>query len=194
MLYLTLFPPYHSQLCHATFWVVLLAWALLSLSVIWWLRKGLERLEASRLLPVEYGTVTATSVLGGLVLYQEARYVGALNLALMGVGILLICCGCALVGRRKTMPKKYMPGSYVAHRMMPLVRSRVARRNMRHLQLADVAGPGLAEQSPTRNGAASPKPHARQDEEALHGANGHPQQAGEDVHAEESHHHQDLRV
>ena len=30
--------------------------------VIWWLRKGLERLEASRLLPVEYGTVTATSV------------------------------------------------------------------------------------------------------------------------------------
>ena len=45
MLFLTLFPPYESQLCHATFWLVILAWALLSVAVIWWLRKGLERLE-----------------------------------------------------------------------------------------------------------------------------------------------------
>ena len=98
MLFLTLFPPYESQLCHATFWLVILAWALLSIAVIWWLRKGLERLEASRLLPVEYGTVTATSVLGGLVLYQEARHVGTLNLCFMGVGILLICLGCGSSG------------------------------------------------------------------------------------------------
>jgi hypothetical protein len=34
MLYLTLFPPYKSQLCHTTFWLVVLAWALISVLVI----------------------------------------------------------------------------------------------------------------------------------------------------------------
>jgi len=62
-----------SQLCFAFFWVVLLAWALLSLAAIYWLRKGLVHLPASRLLPIEYGTVTTTSVLGGLVVYQARK-------------------------------------------------------------------------------------------------------------------------
>ena len=156
MLFLTLFPPYESQLCHATFWLVILAWALLSIAVIWWLRKGLERLEASRLLPVEYGTVTATSVLGGLVLYQEARHVGTLNLCFMGVGILLICLGCGLVGQRKTLPRRFMPGTVVAHRMITL---RV-KRQKRHQHLTEVAGPGLAEAIPKQPTSPS-KAHSR---------------------------------
>lgn len=99
-----------SQLCFAFFWVVLLAWALLSLAAIYWLRKGLVHLPASRLLPIEYGTVTTTSVLGGLVVYQEHKYVPVSpNLSVMGFGIGLICVGCALVGRRKTLKRKYMP-------------------------------------------------------------------------------------
>ena len=139
-----------SQLCFAFFWVVLLAWALLSLAAIYWLRKGLVHLPASRLLPIEYGTVTTTSVLGGLVVYQahkgvplnsflppslpslnavtcpellpsslysflqscdqEHKYVPVSpNLSVMGFGIGLICIGCALVGRRKTLKRKYMP-------------------------------------------------------------------------------------
>tara|TARA_B100000787_G_scaffold135733_1_gene104484 strand:- start:162 stop:356 length:195 start_codon:yes stop_codon:yes gene_type:complete len=39
-------------------------------------------------------------------LYQEATTVSNLNLAMMGVGIALIVGGCALVGKRKTMPKR----------------------------------------------------------------------------------------
>ena len=52
-----------AQICACS----LLASALL---VIWWLRKGLTHLPASRLLPVEYGTVTSTSIIGGLVLFK----------------------------------------------------------------------------------------------------------------------------
>jgi multidrug transporter EmrE-like cation transporter len=89
-----------SQLSHPTFWIVGLAWAVFSVAAIWWLRKGLLHLPASRLLPVEYGCVTATSVLGGLILFREHQYVPAESLRWMGFGLLLICVGCALVGRR----------------------------------------------------------------------------------------------
>ena len=98
------------------------------------------RAQASRLLPVEYGTVTATSVVGGLVLYQEARHVDSLNLCFMGVGIMLICLGCGLVGQRQALPRRFMPGAVVAHRMITL---RVERQK-RHQHLTEVAGPGLA--------------------------------------------------
>ena len=55
------------------FYAFLTAWALLSVAAIWWLRKGLLFLEVTRLLPIEYGVVTCTSVIGGLVIYQEHR-------------------------------------------------------------------------------------------------------------------------
>ena len=61
---------------------------------------------------------------------------------MMGIGILLICGGCALVGKRKTVPRRYMPGHYVAHRFLP--HSRVKRRT-KHTQLNEVAGPGLVD-------------------------------------------------
>ena len=60
-----------NQACDAVFWVTALGVLGFSLLVIWWLRKGLSQLPASRLLPVEYGTVTSTSIVGGLVIYQE---------------------------------------------------------------------------------------------------------------------------
>ena len=114
-----------SQLCFANFYAFLTAWALLSVAAIWWLRKGLLFLEVTRLLPIEYGVVTCTSVIGGLVIYQEHRFVPTSNLIYMSLGILLICAGCALVGKRKTMPKRYMPGrvahDVVAHRMVPVL-------------------------------------------------------------------------
>ena len=79
-------------------------------------------------------------MLGGLVLYQEALHVGPLNLCMMGVGILLICFGCGLVGQRKALPRRFMPGAVVAHRMITF---RV-KRQKRHQQLAEVTGPPLA--------------------------------------------------
>lgn len=117
-----------SQLCHFMFWLLVVLWLLLSIAVIWWLRKGLLNLEASRLLPVEYGTVTSTSVIGGLVLYKEHRWVSAKDQALMMIGIALIVLGCALVGRRKSlMSRRYMPHHVVAHRFLPPLRREAER-------------------------------------------------------------------
>ena len=84
-----------SQLCSPIFWVVCLLLVLLSFGVVWWLRKGLTVLPASRLLPVEYGTVTSTQILGGLIVYQEHRFVSKFNLWMMFLGLLLILIGCA---------------------------------------------------------------------------------------------------
>ena len=117
-----------SQLCHATFWVSALLLVLLTLLVIVWLRKGLSHLEASRLLPVEYGTVTSTSILGGLILYQEHRYVSRLHICFMMVGILLILLGCGLVGRRKTIKKRFDPGYRFNHEALPHIRAQMAAR------------------------------------------------------------------
>ena len=75
-------------------------------------------------------------MLGGLVLYQEANFVGTFNLVMMGVGILLISCGCGLVGRRKTVPKRFMPGHVVAHHVRSRVKAR--RHGANHVQLAEV--------------------------------------------------------
>ena len=49
----------YSQLCYATFYVVGTLWLLLSFAVVVWLRKGLQHLPVTRLLPVEYGTASA---------------------------------------------------------------------------------------------------------------------------------------
>uniref|UniRef100_A0A7S3B2B9 Magnesium transporter n=1 Tax=Haptolina ericina TaxID=156174 RepID=A0A7S3B2B9_9EUKA len=118
-----------SQLCHAALYIVGIVWILLSVLVIQWLRKGLLVLEASRLLPVEYGTVTSTSVLGGLVLYQEGKFCTSEDMWLMALGISFIIFGCCLVGRRKSlMSRRYMPGHVVQHRCLPPL-----RRSMAHV-------------------------------------------------------------
>ena len=53
------------------------------------------------------------------------------NLYVMGCGILLILLGCALVGRRKTIKRKYMPGHVVAHRCLPMLCLRTTTRDRR---------------------------------------------------------------
>uniref|UniRef100_A0A7S4MVH9 Uncharacterized protein n=1 Tax=Prymnesium polylepis TaxID=72548 RepID=A0A7S4MVH9_9EUKA len=90
-----------SQLGHATLYVVVGWWAGASLMTVWWLRKALHALEASRVLPIEYGTFTATSVLLGLIVYDEAKWVSTTNRWLMAIGISIIVGGCALVGGRR---------------------------------------------------------------------------------------------
>jgi len=145
-----------SQLCHATYWVLIVMLCLFSVCVIWWLRKGLSHLAASRLLPVEYGTVTSTSIVGGLVIYQERRFVGPLNLYMMMVGILLILLGCALVGRRKTIKKHYDPGHQILHKYLPQARDQlqeqlVRRHIIKARKLGHVGGstPRRAKRTPT---------------------------------------------
>ena len=83
--------------------VMLGGWALTSLLVVWWLRKGLGALPASRLLPIEYGTFTATSVLSGLVCYDEVRFVAEGHLRIMSGGMVLVLVGCAFVGSRRAL-------------------------------------------------------------------------------------------
>lgn len=120
-----------SQLCHPTYWTMVVMLCVFSIAVIWWLRKGLSHLAASRLLPVEYGTVTSTSILGGLIIYQERRFVGMLNLWMMALGICLILLGCALVGRRKTIKKQYDPGHQMLHKYLPQARDQLALHKVR---------------------------------------------------------------
>eukprot|EP00966_Prymnesium_polylepis_P302447 6987455-Prymnesium_polylepis.1 len=50
-----------SQLCHAAFWAVAAALVALFAAQVYWLRKALIHLEVTRVLPVEYGTVTSLS-------------------------------------------------------------------------------------------------------------------------------------
>ena len=78
-------------------------WALASAATIYWLRKALARLPASRLLPIEYGTFTLTSVLAGLICYDEARFVGLGQLQTIGFAMVLVLVGCALVGSRQSL-------------------------------------------------------------------------------------------
>jgi len=116
-----------SQACSPVFWGSWLLLVCLTLLVIMWLRKGLSALPSSRLLPVEYGTVTSTSILGGLILYQEGRFVPVYHLWMMGVGILLILIGCGLVGRRKTIKKYHDPGYIFNHAYLPRLKEGVAQ-------------------------------------------------------------------
>jgi drug/metabolite transporter (DMT)-like permease len=167
MLYLTLTEG-RSQLCHGAFWVLWLLLAVVSVLVIWWLRKGLSHLEASRLLPIEYGTVTSTSIIGGLVIYQEYRFVATHNLINMMGGIILICLGCGLVGRRKTIKKRFDPGYQFNHQVIPAAQQHLFRH------MGRLTGWGVYNQSildtlpdpelttvsrmPTRSGLGHPDP------------------------------------
>ena len=83
--------------------LAVVAWGVLSLTSVWWLRKGLKALEASRLLPVEYGTFTASSVTGGLIVFDEYKLVPTSSLWLMAGGCLLMLAGCILVGSRRAV-------------------------------------------------------------------------------------------
>ena len=90
----------HSQVCYAIFWVVASSLLVLFGAQVIWLRKALLHLEVTRVLPVEYGTVTTLSVLGSLVLFQEHTLLTPPRLAAVFAGIVLILLGCALVGSR----------------------------------------------------------------------------------------------
>lgn len=59
------------QLCHPAFWVVLGLQLLLLLLLVWWLRKALIHLEVTRVLPIEYGTVSALSIPGSVAKMAE---------------------------------------------------------------------------------------------------------------------------
>ena len=54
------------------------------------------------MLPIEYGSVSSLSMVGSLVLFQEADFVPHPNGVLIGLGILLIALGCGLIGARWT--------------------------------------------------------------------------------------------
>jgi hypothetical protein len=89
-----------SQMDHVVFSSMIGVWLFASLTVVWWLRKGLANLPATRLLPIEYGTFTSASVMAGLLVYDEQRFVSKDHLQLMVVGVVLVALGCAAVGSR----------------------------------------------------------------------------------------------
>lgn len=92
-----------SQLRQPAFAAVLAAWAASSLAAVWWMRKGLENLPAHRMLPVEYGAFVSSSVVVGLVVYDEARYVDAAATWCIALGVALVVAGCGLIGSRRVL-------------------------------------------------------------------------------------------
>uniref|UniRef100_A0A7S2GGI3 Uncharacterized protein n=1 Tax=Haptolina brevifila TaxID=156173 RepID=A0A7S2GGI3_9EUKA len=83
--------------------VIVAVWSFFSLTSVWWLRKGLKALEASRLLPVQYGTFTAMSVFVGLYVFDEAALVSHTSLWLIFSGCTLMTIGCIFVGSRRAL-------------------------------------------------------------------------------------------
>ena len=112
---------------------------------------------------MEYGTVTSTSILSGLVIYQERHYVSSFDVWMMACGILLILLGCALVGRRKTIKKKFDPGLIIANKYLPHAREQLARHTSKTPRPMGHIGGSTAPRRP--NGAVrspSDLPRARE--------------------------------
>jgi hypothetical protein len=109
-----------SQLNDPVFAIVCTAWTGSSLFVIWWLRKSLTVLPASRLLPIEYGTFTASSVLGGLLVFDEQRVVTSGHLWLMALGSILVIVGCIVLGSRQSIVTSGAPNGLSEDRTMAL--------------------------------------------------------------------------
>ena len=123
MLFLTL--EGQNQLCSSTFWGTVGILVILCLLQVWWLRKGVANLPVTRLLPIEYGTVSSTSIIAALVIYQERQYVSNTHILFMMVGIVLIAIGCGLVGRRKTIKKYLDPVRKITHDYLPRVQNQI---------------------------------------------------------------------
>ena len=130
----------NSQLEAPTFWCFIAVWVLTSLAVVWWLRKGLANLAANRMLPIEYGTFTAVSVLAGLVCYDEARYVSQRHRMLMAGGVLLVILGCALVGSRRALRLKCCGASCTSEEEEAAVQHASRVRGVLHERLLPANG------------------------------------------------------
>ena len=97
-------------------------------------------------------------------LYQEAKTVSSFNLAMMGAGIGLICGGCSLVGKRKTIKKKYDVPRIVAHRFLPLLRKArqlPSHHGQHHQRMRDASGHAMhRDASPSRATLTAPSPRS----------------------------------
>ena len=102
LLYLTL--EGRSQLCFAIFWLLGVGLFALVLAQIWWLRKALLVLEVSRVLPIEYGVTTLTSMLASLFVLGELEFVPGAGATFIVLGMILILAGCLLIGFQTPIP------------------------------------------------------------------------------------------
>lgn len=102
LLYLTLGGT--SQLCFAIFWLLGVGLFALVLAQIWWLRKALLVLEVSRVLPIEYGVTTLTSMLASLFVLGELEFVPGAGATFIVLGMILILAGCLLIGFQTPIP------------------------------------------------------------------------------------------
>ena len=91
-----------SQLSLPVFWIMSVALFALMIGQVWWLRKALLNLPVSRVLPIEYGVVSALTMLGGIFFFQEISYVPAGGGWAIAAGITFMLFGCIFVGLRWT--------------------------------------------------------------------------------------------
>ena len=91
-----------SQISLPIFWILGVCLLFLMFGQVWWLRKALLNLPVSRVLPIEYGVVSALTMLGGIFFFQEGKYVPEGGGWAIGVGIFFMLVGCVLVGLQWT--------------------------------------------------------------------------------------------
>ena len=91
-----------SQISFPIFWIMGCSLICLMGGQVWWLRKALLNLPVSRVLPIEYGLVSALTMLGGVFFFQEWVYVPEGGGWAISGGIVLMLVGCVLVGLRWT--------------------------------------------------------------------------------------------
>lgn len=124
----------NSQLGSWVFYVFLLGIAIDGVFIVWWLRKAYARFEAVKLLPIQMGMLTTSSVLGGLSFYQEYAEMSTLDLAMTFCGLFFILSGIFTMYAWETI--------YVKMRAR---RSAIARRS--HLQTDSLNEPLMTTES-----------------------------------------------
>jgi drug/metabolite transporter (DMT)-like permease len=94
-----------SQLGDWRFYFVFLMLGSFTLAIMWWMRKGYTRFEAVMMLPIQMGTLTSSTVLGGLMFYAEYTQMEektrAFHLIMVAVGVGFILLGILYPARSK---------------------------------------------------------------------------------------------
>jgi len=93
------------EICWLSVWLWAFAIVFCSVGVLTviWLKIVYTRIETTTGLPIEYGTVHACSVLGGIVFYREFVFMNHVQLGAALVGLVIVMCGVA-VSSWETLP------------------------------------------------------------------------------------------
>ena len=86
-----------SQVTTPTFWVLFFAGAICTICVLYVLRRSYERFETKEILPIQYSWLTTASVVSGLIVFDEDKYLDSTVVLKILIGFILIGIGVGIV-------------------------------------------------------------------------------------------------